>query len=101
MGIAVHTVEFVNGSNGFSRTDRVFMGLMTVPYAAGGSAGASVSATAIVGDLPATAQFFFSDSADVTSFIASNVSGTLTITVEPRLASETVAAGSVGLLIVA
>ena len=103
MGIPVHVIDVPNGFGaGFAQPDRVFMGLLPVPYPAGSGAGAASTGTANIGlMLPPTAQFFLSESADVTAFVANNAGGVLTLTVEPRNPANTVAAGSIAVLLIA
>lgn len=101
MSIPIHTISVPDAANGYARSDRIFMGLITVSYGAGGSAGAAVTAAVMVGDLPATYSVFMGASADATAFVTSQTSTGFTLNVSPRLAANTLAAGSMKVLIVA
>ncbi len=97
MGIDIHTVEAVDGSQQ-SRTDRVLFWLQfAVANAAGGSAGAAVS-TAVT--FPATANIpanYFVDvevSQDCTYYITSKTQAGFTVVMTPRLAANTLASGT-------
>lgn len=100
MAIDIHTIANLAGAP-FTRTDRVFMGVTVAPYGAGGSAGAAVTVPVTGLDLPPSALVFASLGVDATAFVSGQSSTGLTLTIQPRLASATLAAGSVGVLIVA
>lgn len=104
MSIDVHTVDLMGPLTGvtssFSRTDRVLMGLnLAIANVAGGSAGASVT-TALTGSLSGTYGVFVSCSADVVASVTSKTVSGFNVVLEPRLATETIAAGTFDVLIV-
>jgi hypothetical protein len=97
----MHTISVLDLANGFARADRIIMGLITVSYGAGGGAGAAVTAAVTLGDLPATYSVFTGASADATAYVSAQTSTGFTLNVSPRLAANTLAAGSMKVLILA
>lgn len=97
-----HTLEAKDGST-FARTDRVIIATATVANAAGGSAGASVTvsfATAF-SDLPASYSVFFDAGQDAVAFATSKTGTGFSATLNPRLATNTLAAGNLTAFVVA
>ena len=96
-------IEAPDGSN-FAWTDRVIMGLQTqVANSAGGGAGSSVTvAVSFPYELPAEYAVFVNPGQDATWFVAnaSKTSTGFTVTLEPRLAANTLAAGAIDVLVV-
>lgn len=95
MGNPVHTVEVLNGSSSLSNPDRVKLLMQfAVANAAGGSAGAAVT-TAITGlELPANYMVDVEPGQDATWYIASKTQSGFSVVMNPRLAANTLAAGS-------
>jgi hypothetical protein len=102
MGLDIHTIAVPGGMMGYANSDRVILGLETVAYSAGTAAGDSVTVDVTFTEpLPTTFQVFFAPQADVTAYASSPTAMGFTLNIQPRLATETIAAGSIGLLIVA
>lgn len=98
----LHTIEAVDGLNNFARTDRVFLGMQSVAFAAGAAAGDSVTATVTWNEpLPTTYEVFFAPQADIAAYVSAPTALGFTVNVQPRLATETIAAGNIGVLVVA
>ena len=102
MTLPVHTIDILDEANGFVLSDRVLMGLLPVAYAAGGSAGAIVTAPLPpFASLPATAAFFVSAAVGVTASVVGTPATGFKLNVGPQNPANTVAAGVVSVLIVA
>jgi len=100
MAFELHTVEVPNGLDGFSRSDRAILGLVSIPYGAGAAA-ASVTATVTFAEpLQTPFDVFFSASADVTAYVTAQTPLSFTVSVQPRVATNALAAGTIGALIV-
>jgi hypothetical protein len=100
MAFPVHTVEVMKGSSLLSNQDRVKMlAQFGVANAAGGSAGASVTQNITGLDLPANYAVFVDTGADIVYFATNKTQSGFTLTLNPRLATETIAAGSVNIFI--
>lgn len=97
----VHTISVADASDPLAQPDRLGAVIKkSVAYGAGGGAGASVTAALTGLRLPAAyAVFVGSMPADATAFVTSRTQAGLTLNVQPRLASATLAAGAVDLLI--
>lgn len=105
MGVPFHSIEAVDGFNEFAFVDRAMVGLnLAVAYPTGGTAG-TIATQAVAlptsADLPANYAVFVELGADLTWFITSKTSAGFTLNVAPRLAANTVAAGTANILIVA
>lgn len=102
MGLPVHTVDVAPGSNPLAQPDRVLIALLEgVATAAGGSAGAAV-VTAITGlQLPANYAVQVTPSQDAVAFVSSKTNAGFNVTLNPRLAANTLAAGTVDIAIFA
>ncbi len=99
----VHTVSVADASDALAQPDRLGVVLKkSIPYGAGGGAHRSTRAAALTGlRLPATYAVFVGGlPADATAFVTSRTQSGLTLNVQPRLASATLSAGTVDLLIV-
>jgi hypothetical protein len=99
MAFELHTVEVPSGLNAFSRTDRVILGSVAIPYGAGAAA-ASVTATVTFNE-PVQLPFdvFFAPTADVTAYMTAQTPMSFTISVQSRTAAA-FSAGTIGALIV-
>jgi hypothetical protein len=94
MSLDVHTVAVVPGTN-LSANDRLHAGLLEgVANGVGSGAGAAV-AVAVTGlKLPAKYTVVISPSQDATWYITAKTATSFTVNLLPRLASETLAAGT-------
>ncbi len=103
MPIPSYITERPDGS-AFAGADRVIMGLQTqVANAACGSAGAAVTVAVTFGyELPANYAVFVNPGQDATWFVvnSSKTATGFTVTLEPRLATNTLAAGAIDVLVV-
>ena len=101
MAFEMHTVEVPSGLDGFSRSDRAILGLVSIPYGAA-AIGASSTATVTFSEpLQMPYDVFFSASADVTAFVVSQTPLSFTVQVQNRLnGTVATAAGTIGALIV-
>lgn len=99
MSFDVHTVAVVPGTN-LNANDRLHVGLLQgVANLVGGSAGAAV-AVAVTGlKLPSKYTVVVSPSQDSTWYITAKTATGFTVNLLPRLASETLAAGTFDLAI--
>lgn len=95
MSLDIHVTAFVNGGANLQRTDRVLTGFYPgIAYPAGAGAGAAVV-------LPFTAKGFgtkfhvdVTPDQDMTWFVTKTGPGQFTLTLNPRLATATLNAGS-------
>jgi hypothetical protein len=100
MAFEMHTVEVPSGLDGFSRSDRAILGLVSIPYPAE-AAGTSASVTITFAEpLQTPFDVFFSASADVTAYVTAQTPLSFTVSVQPRLAANPLVAGTIGALIV-
>jgi hypothetical protein len=101
MPIPVHTVEVPDGL-ALQNSDRLVLGTLNgVANAAGGGAGQSV-ATAITGmSLPPKYQVIVDPGQDATCWITAMTAAGFTVNMSPRLAANTLAAGSFNATVVA
>jgi hypothetical protein len=102
MGQPVHTVDVAPGSNPLAQPDRVLIALLEgIVTAAGGSAGAAV-VTPISGlQLPASYAVQVTPNQDATAFVSGKTNTGFNVTLNPRLAANTLAAGTVDIAIFA
>ena len=98
MAVDLHTVSVIDGMP-LANIDRVRMGLLSLPYLAGSGAGAASVAT-FAGSLPPTALILAGNIANAYVDVALTATG-FTLTVTPRNSANTLAAGSVGALVIA
>ena len=97
MSLPIHTLDVPNGGNGYARKDRIFKAAaFGVVNAAGSGAGASVSIniTGLSG-LPSNYAVTVNPGQDATWFVSNKTSTGFTITLNPRLATNTLAAGAI------
>lgn len=102
MGLPIHTVDVAPGSSPLAQPDRVLIALLEdVATAAGGSAGAAV-VTAISGlTLPAKYVVQVTPNQDAVPFVSGKTQNGFNVTLNPRLAANTLAAGTVDIAIFA
>lgn len=101
MGFPLHTISLKDGSD-LSRSDRLEMYLKAqIANAAGGGAGQSVTVAVSVKNLPAKYAVFVSPSQDATWWITNRTQSGFTINLAPRLAANTLAVGTLDLLVLA
>ena len=103
MAFELHTVEVPTGGYGFAQKDRiVHAAAFGVANAAGGGAGQSVTVTVSgLSGLPANYGVLVNPGQDATWFVSSKTSTGFTITLNPRLAANTLASGTVDWFLVA
>ncbi|MDR9052074.1 hypothetical protein [Burkholderia multivorans] len=97
MGLPLHTVDVAPGGFGFANKDRIIAAsAFGVANAAGGSAGAAVTVpvTGLSG-LPANYGVMVNPGQDATWYVSAKTATGFTITLTPRLAANTLAAGSI------
>lgn len=97
MSFDLHTMEVPDGGYGFNQKGRALIACgIGVPNAVGGGAGAAV--TVVVSNLknlPANFGVLVNPGQDATWSVGSKTSTGFTITLNPRLAANTLAAGAV------
>jgi len=95
-----HTVGIIPGADP-GWTDHIKVGLLKgLAYGVGGSAGAAVSVN-VVGIFPASYGVFPSVGADLVVNITAKTAAGFTVNIEPRLATATIAAGTLDLFVIA
>jgi hypothetical protein len=100
MGLAVHSVEMLDGST-FARTDRVLLAnLPGRANVAGGSAGAAVT-TAVAANLPANYSVQVTPSQACFVSVTSKTSAGFNVVLTPTLSSITLAAGAFDVVVFA
>lgn len=101
MGIDVHTVDQLDGSN-FNRQDRVIAGMQSgVANAVGGGAGAAVTTSVSFANLPANYTVVVNPGQDATWYVNNKTSSGFDVVLTPRLAANTLAAGTFDVLVFA
>ncbi len=102
MAFEQHTIERTPGSNRPALQDRCIIGvLVAVANGAGGGAGQSVT-TAVAGlRLPAAYDVIVTPNQDAVAYVTSKTLTGFSVVLNPRLAANTLAAGTFDVLIVA
>lgn len=101
MGIDVHTTEQIDGGD-FNRQDRVIMGMLAdVANAAGGGAGTSVTTPVAMTGLPASYAVHVTPSQDATFYVTNKTTAGFDVVLTPRLAANTLAAGTFDVVVIA
>lgn len=103
MAIIKHKLSVLDGSAGGPFTDRSIVGqVLGVANLIGGGAGAAVvTAVAFLEPLPAAYQVIVSCGQDATAFVSGKTATGFNVTLEPRLAANTLAAGTFDVLVIA
>lgn len=103
MSFDVHTVSVVKGSTAQAQQDRQIIGFQhAVANGVGGGAGQSVTvAVAFTGELPASYGVQISPSQDAVAFVSAKTQNGFNVTLNPRLAANTLAAGTFDVLVYA
>lgn len=99
MSRILHSIATLTGTS-LAQEDRLISGHFTLSHAAGGSAGAAVTAT-FTGALPAAYNVQGTPSQDATVWISAKTQAGFTVNIAPRLAASTLAAGTVDIRITA
>lgn len=95
----LHTVGIIPGADP-GWTDHLKVGLIKgLAYGVGGSAGAAVSVN-VAGSFPANYSVFPSVGADLVVNITAKTPAGFTVNIEPRLAANTIAAGTLDLFVI-
>lgn len=104
MSIIQHTIESPDGFAP-SHQDRAVIGSYPgIANAAGGAAGASVATTVTLpasANLPANYSVLVNPGQDATWFVTSKTANSFIVTLNPRLAANTLAAGTFDVVLVA
>lgn len=94
MNKVVHSVETPAGSTP-EQQDRVILGMQyNVANGAGAGAGLSVSVNVVMDGLPPNYAVAVSPNQDAVAYVTNKTSGGFTVTLNPRLAANTLAAGT-------
>lgn len=94
MGIFLHTLSIIKGSI-LNLPDRFHVGTNVTANAAGGGAGQAVSTVVTPGGiLPPTFSVTVDPGQDATWYTTSHTTTTFTVVLTPRLAANTLAAGT-------
>jgi hypothetical protein len=102
MSTVKNHIAVADGSTPGPFSDRVLAGqILGVANAAGGGAGAAVATAVVASELPAAYQVIVTASQDATAFVTSKTATGFTVTLTPRLAATTLAAGTFDCLIIA
>ena len=101
MAFQLHTIEVPGGVTP-QKNDRIVIGnLPNVANAAGTGAGASVTVSVTGLSLPAAYGVSVEPSQDANCFVTNKTSSGFTVTMNPRLATNTLAAGTLDIIIIA
>jgi hypothetical protein len=96
MALDIHTISVPAGAYGFGANDRIRMGLgLGVANAAGGAAGTAVAVVVTGQKLPPAYSVFVNPGQDATWWITNKTANGFTINLAPRLAANTIAAGTI------
>ena len=97
----IHTMAVIDGSV-FARGDRVLVGMLSTTNVIGSGAGAAVTKAITFGE-PMPANYFvdFDAGQDAVCFATNKTSAGFTLNILPRLAANTLAVGTVNMLIFA
>lgn len=97
MSFDLHTIEVPDGAMGFSQKNRALLGCgIGVANVIGGGAGQAVTVVVTgLKNLPANFGVLVNPGQDATWSVGSKTSTGFTITLNPRLAANTLAAGTV------
>lgn len=103
MSLPIHTVDIASGGYGFANKDKIIAAAaFGVANAAGGSAGAAVTVVVTgLSGLPANYGVVVNPGQDATWFIDTKTSTGFTIHLLPRLAANTLSAGTIDWFLVA
>ncbi|WP_186095684.1 hypothetical protein [Burkholderia gladioli] len=102
MGLPIHTVEMLPGSNPTAQPDRVAVALLTaLATVAGSGAGAAVTTTVTGLSLPPTYNVQVTPNQDAVAYVTSKTQTGFSVVLNPRLAANTLAAGTVDIAIFA
>ncbi|HEX7854454.1 MAG TPA: hypothetical protein VF503_12235 [Sphingobium sp.] len=102
MSKVVHSVSLLPGFDPTSFEDRLILGVKkALANVAGGSAGASVTVVLTGLSLPKNYTVFVSPGQDATWWISARTQSGFTVNLSPRLAANTLAAGTIDILVVA
>jgi hypothetical protein len=103
MSFDLHTVDVKLGSTGLAMQDRLMVGMLTgVANVAGSGAGASVvTAVAFSGKLPATYNVQVNPNQDAVAYVSGKTTSGFNVTLNPRLATNTLAAGTFDVMVFA
>ncbi len=102
MSLDVHTIELPTGSTP-SRKDRLIVGVQSaVANVAGGGAGLAVVTPVSFpnGNLPASYAVLITPNQDAVAFVTGKTATGFNVTLNPRLATNTLAAGTFDVLVV-
>ncbi len=96
-----HTQMVLDGSSA-TFTDRTILGVQAnVANAVGGGAGAAVTTAVTFSEqLPANYAVFVTPNQDATAYVTSKTSTGFNVVLEPRLAANTLAAGTFDVLVI-
>ena len=103
MSLQIHDLEVPDGAAGFRNKDRIVIGAaFGAANAAGSGAGAAVT-VAVTGlkNLPANYAVLVNPGQDATWYISAKTNTGFTINLLPRLAANTLAAGTIDWVLVA
>lgn len=102
MGIDLHTVETPSGTGPDAWSDRKIIGqLVDVANVAGAGAGDSVTTVVSGLSLPSKYTVMVMPNQDAVAFVTLKTTAGFSVTLKPRLAADTLAAGTFDVLIVA
>jgi hypothetical protein len=98
----LHTVTLIKGTV-TAQEDRLLVGMkVAVANGVGGGAGQAVTvAVAFAGELPANYAVMVNPGQDATWFVSGKTNNGFNVTLTPRLAANTLAAGTFDVLVVA
>lgn len=98
---AIHTIEVGDGSNQ-SQSDRLKVVLkLAVANLIGGGAGQTVTVAVVFAEtMPANYAVFADPGQDAVCFVTARTAAGFTLNINPRLAANTLAAGTVNILVV-
>lgn len=101
MGQPVHTVSVANASVPLANPDRLHLLMLSIATSVGGAAGAAVVVNITGQELPPDYRAFANPDQDAVARISNKTVTGFTLTLLPRLATNTLAVGKTDVLIVA
>lgn len=98
----IHTIEMPDGAANLAQASRLLVGhIPAVPNVIGAGAGLAVVTAVAVKNLPAKYSVLINPGQDATWFVSGKTATGFNVTLNPRLAANTLAAGTFDAVIVA
>jgi hypothetical protein len=102
MSQVVHSIELPDGAAQLANLDRLLLGLIKgIANGVGGGAGVAVTVAVAVKNLPANYTVLVNPKQDATWFTSTHTATGFNVTLTPRLAANTLGAGTFDAVIIA